>query len=116
MIAEGRPAIHITEPQNQAVVNGPEIEVRVDVENFILDGDNIGGDPVPGHGHWHLFVDGVFYVQTAEPAATAELPSRGSHRITVTLSNNDHTSLDPPVIDTIVIVWPHEQYLPLLTR
>lgn len=124
-IAEGRPAIRIIQPEiptrevppwgrKIVVIDRDTLEVVIAVQNFILDPEGMDGPAVPGHGHWHLFVDGEFQVQTAAPSAIATGLTPGYHRVVVLLTNNDHTDLDPPVIDTFEVLNPIRVYLPLI--
>lgn len=126
-IAEGRPAVRIVQPdlpdrevapwgQKVVLVNSGTLEITIEVENFILDAEGMDGPPVPGHGHWHLWVDGALQLQTAETSAAATGLTPGYHRIVVTLTNNDHTELDPPVIDTFMVLRPHRVSVPFVAR
>jgi hypothetical protein len=126
-ITEGRPAIRLIQPKlpdrevppwnrKVVIVDSDTLDVVIAVEHFVLDAEGINGPPVPGHGHWHLFVDGKLQLQTAATSATATGLTPGYHRIVVMLTNNNHTELDPPVIDTFEVLRPFRLRLPLVSR
>lgn len=97
------PSLRIVEPQDGAVLPSGNLYVRVDVHGFIMDPAAIGKSKVPGRGHWHVYLDGKWIGASGadEYALTDVTP--GPHHIRVSLANNDHSPLSPPVEDSIVL-------------
>src|SRR3989442_5698985 len=53
--------IKVTSPATGAQVSSLGVQLVVQVGGgFILDQQNYGGADIPGHGHLHYFVDGVY--------------------------------------------------------
>lgn len=116
---DSAPAIRIAETG----VSGDEIEIRVQVSNFDLV-ENMGEDPVPGEGHLHYYLDVEAPTAPGEPAVTEKDTfavttdktytwsgvETGEHTVSVQLVNNDHTPLDPPVIDTAEVTIESNRY------
>ena len=101
---------------NAMIPAGGEFSVSVDVTNFQLDPQNYGGTNRPGYGHYHVYLDqiGEDYriAGSAQPTYRTIMPIEtmpGPHQLIVTLQNNDHTPLSPPVeyrIDVTVLMPP----------
>ena len=96
-----------------AVVGGL-LTFTVTVTNFVLD-PNIGGTNDPPHGHYHVtVVDSGFYKASSDMESVftivdanaidneLEIPP-GTHEIRVSLQNNDHSDLDPPVAQSMTL-------------
>ncbi|MCO4745722.1 MAG: hypothetical protein KC912_13095 [Proteobacteria bacterium] len=88
---------------NPDVAYCPDITAYAAVDEFTLS-DDIGGNPVPGEGHWHLIravgcEEAVLgetsgsYIELTGGAALAP----GNHTLWAELVGNDHQPLDPPV-------------------
>lgn len=102
-LKEQGPSLQIIEPQDGAVLPGGDLYLRVDVRGIIMDPDAIGKPKVPGRGHWHIYLDGKWIgASAAREYAVTEL-TPGPHHIRVSLANNDHSPLNPPVEDSIVL-------------
>ena len=77
----------------------PTFAVVVDVDNFVLDPDHYGDDPIFGEGHWHLHVDDPEFTAAAraaetQPWATLTSPlEEGFHVIGALLVQNNHFPL-----------------------
>jgi hypothetical protein len=115
--AEGQPSLEIASPEDGDTVDGDSVTVEVDVQDFDVV-DKLGEENVDGEGHIHYYLD-VDDVPTAagEPAITDEGESAqtddtshtfdnlepGEHTIAVQLVNNDHTPLEPPVVEEVTI-------------
>jgi len=87
------PTIRIAEPVDGAVVNGPEVNVRVEVSNFTLQLSASGKKPNTGHIHFWIddYAAGPMY---ATPEISIELPvPPGHHKIRAELVQDDHKSL-----------------------
>jgi hypothetical protein len=65
--------------------------VNVDVQNFTLDSALVGGVNVPGTGHYHINVDGVYVDLSTDLATYIYNQPAGDHILEVQLVNNDHT-------------------------
>lgn len=82
--------------------------LEIIVENFTFDPEAVNGDHVPGHGHAHIYVDGVKIARAYAPWFHLSALPVGEHEIRVTLNANDHTQLavggEPlEVTETLVI-------------
>jgi hypothetical protein len=70
-----------------------------------------GGANVDGQGHYHVYLDdasGADYLAADfTPTVDVDIPGGtdpGPHTLEVTLSNNDHSPLSPPVMDIVDIM------------
>lgn len=96
--------------------------VRVSVANFDIV-QKLGDPPREGEGHIHYYLDAEPPTAPGEPAVTAqgtyaasartshawEDLEPGEHTFYVQLVNNDHTPLEPPVVeDTAATVMPDQ--------
>ncbi|MFQ5907792.1 MAG: fibronectin type III domain-containing protein [Thermoplasmata archaeon] len=98
------PSIALTRPVNGGSVSTLGAQFRVAVQGFDLDNQNLGGNPIPGHGHYHVFVDGTFTGTTpTEPSFSIPSFTPGSHIVKVDLRTNDHQLLSPTVEDMITV-------------
>ena len=61
----------------------------VEVTNFVIDPAD-AMDPVPGHGHVHVMVDGSLWNMVFAPTFTIPHLDPGPHQISVSLGSNDH--------------------------
>lgn len=107
----------ITTLENESIIDAGDIEVGVDVGDFKVV-EKLGEDPVAGEGHVHYYLDaGLVPTVPGEPAVTEENTYHaeattsytwqgvrpGTHTFVVQLVNNDHTPLEPPVTDQVVV-------------
>lgn len=99
-----RPAVSWTADNVTALQAGDTITLTIEVENFTLDGNAIGGANADGVGHYHVYWDGAsgddYLAMGADAAIEVQVPedaTDGSHKVTVSLRNNDHSPLSPPV-------------------
>lgn len=97
------PSINISYPGDSALVNASSTKLEVDVQNFTLDPEHVGGTNVSGTGHYHIFVDGVYQSYSASSSTVVTDLHPGTHDIKVELVNNDHSSLNPPVTDAVLV-------------
>ncbi len=97
------PSLRIVEPQDGAVLPGGDFYLRVDIHGIIMDPDAIGKPKVPGRGHWHIYLDGKWIGASAASEYVVTELTPGPHHIRVSLANNDHSPLRPPVEDSIVL-------------
>ncbi|MEW5853693.1 MAG: hypothetical protein AB2A00_33265 [Myxococcota bacterium] len=91
-----------------AVTAGAQVTLNIQTVNFTLDGAAVGSANVEGHGHYHVYFHDTstenLLAAGADSTVAVTIPltaSTGSHPIIVTLQNNDHTALSPPVSYTV---------------
>ncbi len=99
-VAPSRPDVTITHPGEGWGVPAA-FDLSVSPENFTLDSAAMGGEAVPGVGHWSVAVDGVTVAESAGPTVSLSALAPGARKIRVQLENNDHSPLDPPVFTEI---------------
>lgn len=100
---EADTAIEIASPADGDSVTQP-FDLEVEIDDFTLAPDSVEGANVAGEGHYHVWVDGEYFV--AGVATTTEIDGleAGEHELMVSLQNNDHTDLDEPVKSEPVVV------------
>lgn len=88
---------------------GATIDGTVVVENFILEAPT-GQPNEAGHGHYHIYLDqatGTNYLTNGQTTAVSiTIPSgtsAGAHTLRISLGQNGHAALSPPVEDIIDI-------------
>lgn len=111
------PSVEITSPDDGDTVSGSSVTIEVDPSDFAVV-DKLGEAPADGEGHVHFYrdVDDVpttpgqpavsaegTYHATATTEHTWEDLEPGTHTFAVQLVNNDHTPLDPPVVQEITV-------------
>ena len=105
-IPNGVPTVRIVEPGYGSEVprNAP---IRVEVENFDLDGDSAGGDNADRQGHYHVYIGGYdsghMWQEGYWPVTTISNAPLGTRQVYVRLMNNDHTSIEPKIVDRIEV-------------
>ncbi len=90
------------------VAAGDDITATVTVTNFVLEAP--GGANQEGHGHYHIYLDGAsggqYLIADQEPTTTFTIPANtapGAHTLRVSVSDNSHVPLSPPVEDIVDI-------------
>lgn len=89
--------------KTHAVQPGDLINLDIEVEGFALDADKVGAANEAGTGHYHVFLGstaGEPLLVGAARQATVTVPedvNDGTHSLRVSLRNNDHSPLAPPV-------------------
>ncbi len=63
------------------------------VENFTFDPQAVNGAHVEGHGHAHVYVNGIKLARAYGPWLHLQALPIGTHDIRVTLNANDHSAL-----------------------
>jgi hypothetical protein len=108
----GVPSIKIISPKSGAVVSG-SFDVVVDVRNFSLTCDEMGRQPVAGHGHWHLNLDTMtgpmmgmatmagMSCRRVLRTSAAGLKPGSTHTLIALLADNLHAPLMPTVADKV---------------
>ena len=91
MIEAGDPAptlaieIHPDGPQSR--------NLHIVTTNFTFDPEGVNGDHRPGHGHAHVYINGVKQPRAYSPWVQLDALPVGTHEIRVTLNANDHRPL-----------------------
>lgn len=67
--------------------------LHIAVENFTFDPEGVNGPHRPGHGHAHVYVDGVKITRAYGPWLQLSALPKGQHEVRVTLTSNDHMQL-----------------------
>jgi len=106
--------VTIVEPADGAVVEGPDVTVRLGLEGMTL---AQAGDTTPGTGHHHLFLDAdispfgqpipvvegeVIHMGDASTEYTLTGVEPGEHRLITVVGDGLHVPLEPLVVDTVV--------------
>lgn len=95
------PEIMISHPMDMAFVYEDSLDMHVMIKNFTMNASAIGSDPVSMEGHYHIYINNSLVgPYTDMMVALNDLPV-GEHVLKVELVNNDHTSLNTPVMDMI---------------
>lgn len=97
------PRVILLTPSTGQVITGPTIPVRFSLSNFKLTDFDLASKPIPGQGHIHLWLDQTSFPKTsaikiASDQYLLENTRYGSHTLRAELVNNDHSSLNPPVV------------------
>ena len=105
-IPETAPSLRIVDPIYGATVPR-DTPLAVEVTNFDLDGNHAGGENEVGQGHYHIYIDGYdsghMWQEGLWPTATVDGAPVGKRHIYVRLMNNDHTSIEPKVVDRVEV-------------
>lgn len=110
------PSLSITSPEDEATLPSGAVKITVEVQNFNLV-SKLGTVSVPGEGHLHYYMDVTVPTEPGTPAVTDpgtfaptpetsytwESVTPGVHTFSVMLVNNDHTPLEPPVLETVTV-------------
>ncbi len=95
-----KPSFVIEKPKQGETINGPNMEVKINVKNLELVPPSLS--PKQGKGHIHFWLDSVRQV-SYEPFFTFTGVTTGDHNIRVELVQSNHTSFDPPVEKSISV-------------
>ncbi len=85
------------------------INVRLTTTNFTFAPQEVGGEHVPGHGHAHIYVDGVKVGRLYGEHHHLGSIGPGEHRLRATLNANTHEeyAIDGAIVeDSITVVVP----------
>lgn len=100
----GTPTVAVTSPTDGATV-GPQFTIQTTIANFTPSCDLEGKQDVAGHGHIHIYVDGMMSGGMMSMAGMIGMPcsntipvnladwSSGKHTVTVALVQDDHTPI-----------------------
>lgn len=67
--------------------------LHLGVTNFTFDPEGVNGPHRSGHGHAHVYVNGVKQARAYAPWVQLYALPRGTHKVRVTLNANDHSHL-----------------------
>ena len=74
--------------------DGPQSRnLHIETTNFTFDPLGVNGPHQPGHGHAHVYVNGVKQPRAYSPWVQLDALPVGTHDIRVTLNANDHSQL-----------------------
>ncbi len=96
---EGSPVLVIVSPEQDEVLKTTIIGVKVDITSFRLAGID-GRENKDNEGHILATLDDAAKTSSVNTFAFSNV-AEGIHTLTVELVNNDGTSLDPPVKETV---------------
>jgi len=97
------PEIEILEPADGDMLDATlEFELSVDIRNFDINPDH-GSDSVPGEGHWHWFIDGVYQAGVDPETITVGPLDAGCRILRAELRENNHDALDPVVFNEVEV-------------
>ena len=101
----GQPSLSIKSPKKRETIKGSTVTVKVDVKNVTLvDVPGRPNNPSEGHLHVSLKTGGkAKSVTTAQEKVDFTDVAPGDYIVEVELANNDHSSLEPPLDQTIAI-------------
>ena len=102
---KGQPSLSIKSPKKRETIKGSTVTVKVDVKNVTLvDVPGRPNNPSEGHLHVSLKTGGkAKSVTTAQEKVDFTDVAPGDYIVEVELANNDHSSLEPPLDQTIAI-------------
>jgi len=111
------PMLSIALPKSNDNLSAGDLTVAVAASNINIV-DKQGQAKAAGEGHIHYYLDvdapttqgqpavppsGSIWATTADTTYTFKNVAAGTHTISVQLVNNDHTPLDPPVVQKITV-------------
>lgn len=109
----GALSIALTSPTDGEGTYDGTMALTWEVNGLVLDPAGLGGDPVEGHGHVHVYVDGELFEESAAAGASVNELREGPHTVLVRLAGNDHRELDArdsveveAAFPTVVLVSP----------
>ena len=115
------PGLNVSTPVEGSSVDGTDVKVTFSVTGFSIVPSTVpleqaGQHPEanrPGEGHVHFMLDlGPIVVwTTADPYTFTNVPP-GEHQLMVEIVNNDHSSLNPPVVRQVRFRTSASQVMP----
>lgn len=117
-------SVRIVEPEDGAVVPGPDVRVVLEAEGVEITDATVDR---PGTAHHHLFVNrdltpledtipagvtGILHLGRGQTEFVLTGLAAGEHRVIALLADKDHIPLGPPAADTIrftVLAGPDEE-------
>jgi hypothetical protein len=104
------PGIEIVSPADGEGAYGGQISLGWAVEGIALDAEAIGRANEEGHGHVHVYLDGVLTRESGAEEVLLDDLAVGTHTVEVRLAKNNHDELDAadeadiPVADPSLMV------------
>ncbi len=98
-VADDARDLTITSPTDGETING-DFNLQATSQNFIFDPGAVGGTNTDGTGHFHVYIDGVYWTYGAGSTTVSGVPA-GEHEILIELVNNDHSTATPTASDVI---------------
>jgi hypothetical protein len=98
-VADDARDLTITSPTDGETING-DFNLSATAANYLFDPGAVGGANTEGTGHFHVYVDGIYWTYGAGSTTISGVPS-GDHEILVELVNNDHSTASPTASDVI---------------
>jgi len=100
------PSLKVVTPSEGQTIYGNRIPILVAAENFQVVDYQQYSTPTPGQGHIHLWLDDTnptkeSAVKLVKDNFTYTDVTYGEHTLRTELVNNNHTSLNPPVVTTV---------------
>ena len=95
--------VTITSPANNEVVTST-FYTNVGVSNFTFVDPTTNTTNVAGEGHYHLYLDGLYYGFSYASSIQMTGLTPGSHTLQVGLTNNDHSDLSPQTMSAPITV------------
>lgn len=82
----------IISPTPGTVITDNVVNVKIGYRGARIDCAGSGHAPIPGVGHWHLFLDGALYDMGCDPTYQMDMQNvlPGRHTIGAVWSENDH--------------------------
>lgn len=91
------PSLSVTSPGNGASVAGPDVNVEISVQNFVVGNPGAGID---GHIHYTLDGGSVVMKYDTDPISLTGLTD-GNHTLNLELVDNSHQPLSSPVTTSV---------------
>lgn len=91
------PALSVTSPSNGETVAGPDVNVEISVQNFVVGNPGAGID---GHIHYTLDGGSVVMKYDTDPISLPGLTD-GTHTLNLELVDNNHQPLASPVTTSV---------------
>lgn len=100
-VADDARDISITSPTDGENITG-DFNLVATAANYLFDPAAVGGTNAEGTGHFHVYVDGIYWTFGSGSTTVSGL-TRGDHEILVELVNNDHSTASPTASDVIYV-------------
>ena len=81
--------------------------LHIETTNFSFDPEGVNGPHKPGHGHAHVYINGIKQPRAYGPWVHMDALPVGTHEVRVTLNANDHSQLainGQPIEATVTLV------------
>jgi hypothetical protein len=107
------PTVTVVSPAPGATLPTGDLELRLEVQHLVLDAAAMGSTPQAAHGNFEVRVDGAYHGTGTNLTYNITGLAPGTHTITISLHNNDHTPIPGAAPANItVVVAPPAGFLP----